>query len=335
MNHHKKARLQTLDSQYPVVIFANGYGDHYLNLPAIRALAKLFYGRLTLVGIEGAIEQIAHNLPLKQLISIPMKHIGSGRAFDATLTAQRIKKCDLLISMNPWESQDLSELIEQLSPQLTVGFFDHYDIQLERNYNIHSVDLAFDFVKLFQPDWQPEKFATSPLYESSALGAAERIYQTLPVAQKMLCIHPDTLPEKMWPEPSWVEFIDQFLEDHIDYYVLVIGLKGIETTQCKHTNSVIPAYRLPIPISAMLLSKADLFVGIDSVFLHIADLFRIPSIALFGPTPCHEWGLRFGPGQNLYADHDISRLPVEQVVSAAAKYTATPSVLTDMALSPT
>jgi ADP-heptose:LPS heptosyltransferase len=40
---------------------------------------------------------------------------------------------------------------------------------------------------------------------------------------------------------------------------------------------------------------ADLFLGVDSLFLHAADLFRVPSVGLFGPTACEEWGFRVTP----------------------------------------
>ena len=40
---------------------------------------------------------------------------------------------------------------------------------------------------------------------------------------------------------------------------------------------------------------ADLFLGIDSCFLHAADLFRIAGIGLFGPTDPFRFGFRLSP----------------------------------------
>ena len=44
---------RALSAEYPLAFFINGYGDNYLNLPALRALCRLFEGRLTLVCRQG------------------------------------------------------------------------------------------------------------------------------------------------------------------------------------------------------------------------------------------------------------------------------------------
>ncbi len=303
-----------LKSHYPVLLFANGYGDHYLNLPTIRALATVFSNKLILVGIENAINQIAGDLPLAKLISIPMQHNGTGRSFDSNNAAKLIGKCDLFISLNPWQSNDLNRLITNLKPQTSIGFFDSFDISIARDYNKHSVDLAFDFVRLFKSNWQPEQFSKPPLYEKNEYHCANKIFNSLEANKKVLCIHPDTLPEKMWPERYWIQLIDKFLDKNPDYTVLIIGLKGIDASLCRNHKSVIPAYRLPIPVSAILLSKSDLFIGVDSVFLHIADLYQVLSVALFSATSAHEWGIRFGPGIHIDAKDGMEKLSVELVL---------------------
>ena len=47
----------------PALFFANGIGDHFLSLPAIRALEQLFPGRLALVCQLGASNFFASNIP--------------------------------------------------------------------------------------------------------------------------------------------------------------------------------------------------------------------------------------------------------------------------------
>ncbi len=316
----KQKTINTLlKSDYPVLLFANGYGDHYINLPTIRALATLFNGRLVLVGIKGAINQIAGDLTLHKLVELPMRHNGTGRSFDVKNALSLISHCDLFISLNPWQSDDLSQLIDELKPQTSIGFFKDYDISITRDYNKHAIDLAFDVVHLFRPDWQPEQFSKAPRFELNDIEFANKIVNSLPTNQKLLCIHPDTLPEKMWSEQNWIQLIDTFLNKYPNYTVIIIGLSGIDSTQCQNQQSIIPAYRLPISVSALLLSKAALFIGVDSVFLHIADLYRIRTIALFGPTSIQEWGIRFSTGCHLGENSDMKNISVEQVFKSISQ----------------
>src|ERR1044072_328444 len=44
---------QALNAEHPLAFFINGYGDNFINLPALRALCRLFEGRLTLVCKQG------------------------------------------------------------------------------------------------------------------------------------------------------------------------------------------------------------------------------------------------------------------------------------------
>jgi ADP-heptose:LPS heptosyltransferase len=56
--------------------------------------------------------------------------------------------------------------------------------------------------------------------------------------------------------------------------------------------------------------------------LHLSDLHRIPTMALFGPTNNKEWGLRFTKGVEIVSPtgnmHDIA---VEQVLDCFDKLT--------------
>jgi ADP-heptose:LPS heptosyltransferase len=50
-----------------------------------------------------------------------------------------------------------------------------------------------------------------------------------------------------------------------------------------------------LELAMRLVGYSDLFLGIDSCFLHAADLYRIAGVALFGPTRPSLWGFRFSP----------------------------------------
>lgn len=304
----------------PVLFFANGYGDHFLNLPAIRALAKHFKGRLTLMGINKALPCIEYGLPLRQTIPVSMSHGEQGRNFDVTATAKAIGECDLLISLNPWHNDQVDALLMALGSPVSVGFFPEFDITIPRDYGKHTADLAFDMVQFFQPNWQLEDYAFQPQFVPKAVAIGERIRSMLPEDRSLLCIHPDTLAEKMWPEQYWIDLIDTFLENSPDYLVLLLGMKGIDPSKCHHHQRVVPCYKLSIPATAALIRHADLFIGVDSVFLHVADLYRIPAIGLFGAsTSPHEWGIRFGVGKHIHSQAGMEAIDPVSVYEVAAQ----------------
>ena len=51
-------------AERPVALFCNGLGDHLLTLPAIRAMAHIFPGRLRLACLPGSRELFYSDLPL-------------------------------------------------------------------------------------------------------------------------------------------------------------------------------------------------------------------------------------------------------------------------------
>lgn len=47
--------------------------------------------------------------------------------------------------------------------------------------------------------------------------------------------------------------------------------------------------KIELPELAFLISQAELFVGVDSVPMHMAAALKIPSVVLFGPTNLNQW----------------------------------------------
>lgn len=105
--------------------------------------------------------------------------------------------------------------------------------------------------------------------------------------------------------------------EHPDLFTIVVSRHPpsfqIETLG----NSAIAITRVSLPFFLALIARADVFIGVDSVGLHAADLWGVPAIGLFGPTRPEEWGFQFS-SKAVHVDgrgsmHSIS---VEHVVSA-------------------
>src|SRR5207249_9750826 len=73
----------------------------------------------------------------------------------------------------------------------------------------------------------------------------------------------------------------------------------------------------------VLLRYANLFLGVDSCCLHAADVFRVPGVALFGPTDPCRWGFRMSPhGRHVCGNGSMEAIQREAVVDALQEIAA-------------
>jgi ADP-heptose:LPS heptosyltransferase len=344
-----------IDSERPVVLFGNGLGDHLLALPTLRALSELFDGRLALISMPGMADIFLRGLRFRSVCETAMRSEINGRDFDVAAVAQAMPMADLMISLNPWHSPAIDRLLTQWSAPQSLGFSRKFSVALPLDYSKHSVDLAFGVARHLDPRLEVETFAAPPLASPVAAGHVGRILQWFPPAMKILAVHADTglwtsdgakafgvsksstpiLGNKMWPLDCFVGLLDAFLDRHPDYLAIVVGGMDMKLDRGAHKNRVISACGLPIDASFAFVGVADLFVGVDSCMLHAADLHRVPSVGLFGPTNPREFGLRFCDHVHV-ARADMHSISVDEVCAAldslamitpaAARRLRTPSV---------
>jgi hypothetical protein len=319
-----------LKAQRPVAFFINGHGDCFINLPALRALTHLFEGRLTLACKRTSDLFCFDDLEVGNRVAL--KVWGSpecGWQFDPAEALAGIGPCDLFLSLVPWYSPQLNGLLEELRPSLSVGFFGHYGHPLKLDYGKHSADLAFDIPRALQPDCRLEDFAAPLRYSEPQRAFVREIRAMLKPGQKILTLHADTLADKMWSDERWAAVLDEFLEAHREFVALLVGGGTYGDRQRidagRHTDRVIPCYGLSLAASCCLVAESDLFVGVDSCMLHVADLGRVPGVGLFGPTSAMEFGFRLGPHIMIQADGSTASIGVRQVVSALNQLAAAPT----------
>jgi ADP-heptose:LPS heptosyltransferase len=305
-----------LTAQNPVVIFSNGIGDHLLNLPALRALTALFPESLTLVCREGARETFFSDLSLRAVFEVDMQLSGDGRIFDADALARAVRQCDLLLSLNPWHSTSMDRLLTILKPAQSVGFFSAFQVNLPRDYSKHSADLAFDIPRFLEPSLRLDDFAERPTFPPCYLKQAQRIRAVFPTDLRVMAVHADTRPEKMWSSFRFANLLTAFLSRHPEFVVFVIGPTDPDFVHNVRDSPVFSCSGLPIATAICLVAECGLFLGVDSCMLHAADLFRIPGVGLFGPTSCQEWGFRFGPGRHVCGDGSTENISEGAVLQA-------------------
>jgi ADP-heptose:LPS heptosyltransferase len=288
--------------QKPVVAFFQGLGDYLFALPALRALATLFPQQLTLVCMSGAREAFFSEIPFSTVYEVPFQrkdmHLElDGRVqkntilFDADKVAANIKECDLFIALAPRHSLSVGRLCELLAPAKSIGFYSFFQTYVPLNFEKHYMDLIFDIPLQLDHSLQLDDFAVPlaplPIYAQQA----HALRSEVPGPWRVMAVHADSNPKKMWPADRFVELLDLFLSRHPEFIVFVVGAQDLHLDVGQHGRRIIPCYNLPLPLSLALIGEVDLFLGVDSCMLHAADLFRIPGVGLFGPL--------FGPASHI------------------------------------
>jgi ADP-heptose:LPS heptosyltransferase len=110
----------------------------------------------------------------------------------------------------------------------------------------------------------------------------------------LVCIHITSgWDAKRWSLKNFEKLIERLIKD-LNYEVAVIGdvgdLKEYEQIVASLQKNIYEKklidlfFQLTLINSAALIKRADVFIGSDSVPLHIAGAVDTPSIGLFGPT---------------------------------------------------
>lgn len=322
-------RSPLLTAEHPVAFFVNGYGDHLLTLPALRALARLFAGRLTLICMPGARHTFFAELPLRAVYA-PLMHKEAGtRTFDAAAVARSVQPCDLLLSLHPWHSSAVDRLLERLAPEHSIGFTSAFQTIVYWQDDRHAVDLAFQIPQWLVPSLQLSDFAGPPVFPREAQEWAAKLRRLAAAPRRILAVHADTLPEKMWPAERLVRVLDAFLERHPEFLAFVVGSYDQGLNRGRHGRRVVPFYGVPLAHSLALVGQADLFLGVDSCMLHAADFYRIPGVGLFAPPPDAEgyssvagFGFRFARHRHVCGDGRMESIPEAAVLAALEELAA-------------
>jgi len=329
---------------HPVVMVTNGgIGDYLLAMPALRALAHLFGSQLRIVTVPGVAPVLFGELKVGPVVEMctryaqgggtyllnpngakwkpasfsaaPNPSRGSGAwDFDAPWLANALGSCDLLMVLNPIHSPDTDRLLEILRPQDSVGFAPQFSVGLDARANAHIVDTLFQVPLAFEPSLKCEDFAGPLWVDEPYSRVADAIVAKLPPSAKLLAVHADTKPEKMWPASHFSRVLDSFLTEFPSFRVLLLGTNDVGIAPPQNAERVFRCFPTDLRLALALVSRATAFLGVDSCMLHAADLALIPGVAIFGPTPSARWGYRFSVHRHLQGDGGTSGIAEADVL---------------------
>lgn len=303
--------------QRPVVFHINGYGDRLLALPAIRALAQIFGRSLRVLCARGDVAMFLSGIPATT-IEIDAQRMEGGWTFDADRVAEAIGECDLFLSLNTHHGRATDRLLQALAPRHSIGFFDAFSQRLPRRTDLHAIDEAFQVPRIFDPSLSPAEFNGVPAFGAAAERDAAEIAHHIPPQQRILAVHTETVPEKSWPASDFVAVLDQFLGQRGDFIALIVDRAGEGMEDGIQSAGVIPCYRLPLPTAMAIVARATLFLGVDSCMLHVADMARVPGVALFRATSAARFGYRFAPGISVEPGRPLTGTAAREIATSLA-----------------
>ncbi len=319
-----KSPVRASNFKRPAVFQAYLIGDQLIGLPALRALAALFPENLQLLLGEGMLSFYYRGLPVSEPVRVWSEDFETGRV---DRIVQASKPCDLFLSLSTRASPFVAKLARSLGAARSVGLCEIIDEPVRVAPRTHMFERLFAVPQALEPSLRFDSFCEPPVFspaaEAAAIGYVALKRQR---GQRILLVHPETKPEKTWPPDRFAWVLDRFLAARPEYVVLVSSLAPVDFGV---SDPRVTRIDFHLEFAFALVRHVDLFLGVDSCFLHAADLFRVPGVALFGPTQVWEWGFRISPGGRHIAEAsmaDIRREPVlETLLDVAGALERPPS----------
>jgi len=208
-------------AKHPVLIYAEGgIGDNLLAYPALKALEESFPDCVSFVCQPGIGPVLASGLRLRGVHELAVRwtslqadattpevlaqnnyHFEAAErvSFDAETLAQRIGRCDLLVSLNVWHSQSMEELLRLLKPSLSIGAASAFDVALPTTYHVrpHAAECHFAAVRQVGISRRPDDFELPPFISQCREKAGG--LGLIPPHMKAVALHMDTAAFRMWP----------------------------------------------------------------------------------------------------------------------------------------
>ncbi len=253
-----------------VVSFFNGLGDTVLLLPILRYLTEN-YDRLvifTYINSKPFLSEFNHVFYLENDSEIPSFPLN----FD--YKSYHWAYYDFNITFNP-----VKEWIrKKFKPE---NIFDYERVQQsEMKVEYESKNM---FHKQFIQSnlWPvPNKINRLPFIPDSHVG----FYSELLKHKKgIITLHTDTDQQKQWSTLSWYTLISCLQENFPEYQIVLLGFPD----PILELSEVLVAPDVYACIEAIKVSSV--FIGIDSVFSHVADAFNTKGVVLFNAINHKDW----------------------------------------------
>lgn len=314
-----------------VVFYMGGIGDGIMAVPAMRAAVDIARGKVTLV-CNDVIDCVAATVG-STVMSVTATWTKTNCTFDVQEVVKRIGRCDRFISLVDWHCPALGELIAGLDPAETVGMFGAgfggerwYEtgqalLQRPRTASVakdpreHAAVRTFSILRSVAPDRRLEDYCAPIEFSQELVRTVSSRVQAFSRGRHVLAIHVETLASKSWVNREIADFLSLFLEAFDDWTVLFLARDSPERF-VRADGRVAWLGSVDLIDALITVTLADAFIGVDSSMLHMADLARVPSVGLFGPTSARRWGFFVGPNLTIQAERSMSEIQARHALAA-------------------
>ena len=182
---------------------------------------------------------------------------------------------------------------------------------------IHSADIAFRLAQGLGVTDTLESFARAMTTPPAATSRALRIRNALPPGSLTMTLHADTVQARRWRPEHWGKTIDAVITACPNLYIFVVGMHGAVNEASMRHERVISSLGADLQLSFALVAGSDVFAGINSCMLHVADVAGVPGVGLFENALAEaEWGFRYTRHRHVVAEHAMNDIQPETVVRA-------------------
>jgi ADP-heptose:LPS heptosyltransferase len=264
-------------------------GDLVLTTPALRALNEVWPGAHVTLGVMEGTAALLPTIPSAQAAIV----FGPGRGF-APWQQMLTGGWDVCLDFT---GNDRSALAATLSRAKKRVAFDAMRRNKLRSFaynawspsqvrEVHTAQHYLDLVAHVAPcagALSGDLFPELVLPVTAAVDPARARYALL---------HPGTArPEKYWLAARWGEVAAHLRAEQGLEVVFSCGPDAFESTHVARASSGGSAIESPRDLLALakLVAGARIVVSCDTAVVHLAAAFRVPQIALFGPTNPFHW----------------------------------------------
>ncbi|MBU6953175.1 putative lipopolysaccharide heptosyltransferase III [Hahella sp. HN01] len=344
-----------------LVIKLRHHGDVLLSSPVFTAL-KAQYPHLEVDGLvyKDTQDMLSLHPAISQLhlIDRGWKKLGVRRQLEAEwglISQLKQRQYDLVIHLTEhWRGMLLTRL---LKPRLSVcqiyarrpgklwkkTFTHHYPVNAKHRHTVEKHLDALRRIGLYPSD--EERRLTAVAGDSAELAVLDRLAEQGASAGEYIHIHPTSRwLFKSWDVDKMASLINR-LQEKGHTIVLSAAPSGDEMRMMEDIleRLVHPVINfsgsLTLKELIALIQHAKLFIGVDSVPMHIASATQTPCVALFGPSNEREWSPWLNKHVILSSNHPcrpcdlagcgdgwrsecLSQIQVEQALNAVERLTS-------------
>lgn len=287
-------------TRFAIVSFFNGLGDTVLLLPVIRYLKKRhsFVLIVSHVNSKPLLTEFDNVYFLSMSNDIP--EIQNIFPFHASELQGSLTYYDFNITDNA-----IKHWFREMYAPVIV--YDYEGVQQSDRKNLYESENMFhkNFI-LADIHPFPENVKRAPFIPETHTG---KYAPLLEGSKKIITVHTDTDPSKEWNVHSWITLLRCITTNFDGYEIILLGFPDSFLQQCGFNKA-------PDFYSCLeAIKSSTLFLGVDSVFAHVADSFGIEGIVIFGDVKYTDW-LPSGNSMSyiLSGKNSIKHIPVKLVL---------------------